>query len=68
MEEYQNHADTQTISGPFAAVLSAKNEDRLKEYARRLLQFTERETKASATDIALHCRHAGNRWKTDLLL
>nr|MDH3076818.1 hypothetical protein [Bacillus velezensis]WGE01295.1 hypothetical protein P5644_07945 [Bacillus velezensis] len=48
MEEYQNHADTQTISGPFAAVLSAKNEDRLKEYARRLLQFTERETKASA--------------------
>ncbi|WP_230122512.1 polyketide synthase dehydratase domain-containing protein, partial [Bacillus velezensis] len=52
VEEYQNHADTQTISGPFAAVLSAKNEDRLKEYARRLLQFTERETKASAADIA----------------
>lgn len=52
VEEYQNHADTQTISGPFAAVLSAKNEDRLKEYARRLLQFTERETTASAADIA----------------
>ncbi|CUB27899.1 Polyketide synthase PksL [Bacillus subtilis] len=54
LEEYENHIASvkNTGSGPYAAVLSARNEGRLREYARRLLQYTDQETAVSVADIA----------------